>query len=77
MQIKKLIVIAMLAVVPSIASAKRCKKGQPCGNSCISWSKTCHIPTYREADGNTTRTPPSKDAKPIDQKAERKPEKGK
>lgn len=21
---------------------KRCSKGQPCGNSCISWSKTCH-----------------------------------
>lgn len=21
---------------------KRCKHGQPCGNSCISWSRTCH-----------------------------------
>ncbi|WP_432467607.1 hypothetical protein [Agarivorans sp. Z349TD_8] len=25
------------------AFAKVCKKGQPCGNSCISWNKTCRI----------------------------------
>ena len=25
------------------AQAKNCKTGQPCGNSCISWSKTCRI----------------------------------
>lgn len=25
------------------AWAKNCKKGQPCGNSCISWNKTCRI----------------------------------
>jgi hypothetical protein len=25
--------------------AKSCKKDQPCGNSCISWNKTCHIAT--------------------------------
>jgi hypothetical protein len=24
------------------ADAKNCKKGQPCGASCIAWSKTCH-----------------------------------
>ena len=23
--------------------APNCKKGQPCGNSCISWNSTCHI----------------------------------
>jgi hypothetical protein len=23
---------------------KKCKKSQPCGDSCISWSKTCHKP---------------------------------
>ncbi|QSX31092.1 SH3 domain-containing protein [Shewanella cyperi] len=28
------------------AQAKNCKKGQPCGNSCISWKKTCRIGTY-------------------------------
>lgn len=22
-------------------SGPNCKKGQPCGNSCISWNKTC------------------------------------
>lgn len=25
------------------AWAKNCKTGQPCGNSCISWNKTCRI----------------------------------
>lgn len=25
----------------SYGGAKHCKRGQPCGNSCISWSKTC------------------------------------
>jgi hypothetical protein len=25
------------------ASAANCKKGQPCGNSCISWDKVCRI----------------------------------
>ena len=25
------------------SEAKNCRKGQPCGNSCISWKKTCRI----------------------------------
>ena len=25
----------------SYFGSKQCKKGQPCGNSCISWNKTC------------------------------------
>lgn len=34
---------------PSLQPAQRacckvCRKGQPCGNSCISWNKTCHQP---------------------------------
>lgn len=31
-----------LALTPG-AQAKNCKTGQPCGNSCISWSKTCRV----------------------------------
>ena len=27
----------------AIVHAKNCKKSQRCGNSCISWNKTCHI----------------------------------
>lgn len=26
------------------ACCKVCRKGQACGNSCISWDKTCHKP---------------------------------
>lgn len=29
--------------------AKNCKKGQPCGNSCISWKYTCHKNTNKLA----------------------------
>jgi hypothetical protein len=27
------------------SSAPNCKKGQPCGNSCISWDKVCRKPS--------------------------------
>ena len=38
----------LLSIVASIgsAAAKVCTTGQPCGNTCISWSYTCHIGTY-------------------------------
>lgn len=36
---------SILLLIPPVY-AKNCKKGQPCGNSCISWSKTCHKNTY-------------------------------
>jgi len=39
-----LLSLFILLIIP--AHAKNCKKGQPCGNSCISWSKTCRINTY-------------------------------
>lgn len=36
--------VALLAVAPDVAGAqRRCTKGIPCGNSCISASKTCRI----------------------------------
>ncbi|WP_172590715.1 SH3 domain-containing protein [Shewanella xiamenensis] len=38
-----LLLVFVLGHPISIANAKNCKKGQPCGNSCISWSKTCRI----------------------------------
>ncbi|WP_221801879.1 SH3 domain-containing protein [Oceanobacter mangrovi] len=44
------ILIALLAVIavfsPSTSYSKNCKKGIPCGNSCISASKVCRIGTY-------------------------------
>lgn len=38
-----LLLVFVLGHPISIANAKNCKKGQPCGNSCISWNKTCRI----------------------------------
>ena len=32
----------LLILFSSPTFAKHCKKGQPCGNSCISWKYTCH-----------------------------------
>lgn len=38
------LVVAVIAFLsPSTGWARNCKTGQPCGNSCISWSKTCRI----------------------------------
>ncbi|WP_256930947.1 hypothetical protein [Shewanella xiamenensis] len=34
------------------ANAKNCIKGQPCGNSCISWDKVCHINTPKYFGSN-------------------------
>lgn len=43
---KMVIFISIIFLLNIPAYAKNCKKGQPCGNSCISWSKTCHKNTY-------------------------------
>lgn len=40
------------------AEAKDCKNSQPCGNSCISWSKTCHV-----GSGNSKYAPPRPSSK--------------
>ncbi len=42
-----LILTLMFCLLCTFASeAKNCRKGQPCGNSCISWKKTCRIGNY-------------------------------
>ncbi|EGQ9578027.1 SH3 domain-containing protein [Vibrio cholerae] len=46
MIIKKLSIFFICLFVCFGVNAKQCKKGQPCGNSCISWSKTCRINSY-------------------------------
>jgi len=37
------VVVGVMVGVPTLGNAKNCKKGQPCGNSCISWDKTCRV----------------------------------
>jgi deoxyribonuclease I len=39
-----LTVCLALVTISGAAEAANCKKGIPCGNSCISASKVCHIP---------------------------------
>ncbi|MGR2880891.1 hypothetical protein ABMX65_03535 [Vibrio vulnificus] len=46
MKFKTIIILLLGTTVGFTAQAKVCKKGQPCGNSCISWKKTCHKGTY-------------------------------
>lgn len=46
MKTKTIIFLSSIILLIFPAYAKNCKKGQPCGNSCISWSKTCHKNTY-------------------------------
>ncbi len=50
-----ILIITSLFVLPVDLLAKNCKKGQPCGNSCISWSKKCHIGTssYSSSRGSS------------------------
>lgn len=58
---KKLALILVLFLLfPSISNAKNCRKGIPCGNSCISASKTCRIGTYSVAP-----TPKPKKSKSV------------
>lgn len=40
----------------SVAYAKICTKGQPCGNTCISWSYTCHIGTTTSVPAKISQT---------------------
>lgn len=52
----RLALVVMLCIFQlfsaSDALAKNCKKGQPCGGSCISWSKTCRIESYNSTPDN-------------------------
>jgi len=62
-------ILVMLAALP--AEAKNCKKGQPCGNSCISWSKTCHIGTSSpKSSSKSTTTSPDRAAYKYEPQAE-------
>lgn len=53
-----LVVAAALAVIVPIADAqKNCRKGIPCGNSCISPTKTCHINSAPPPAANPSTAP--------------------
>lgn len=46
-------------VVPSESAAKQCRKGQPCGNSCISWNKVCRSGSGSSYSSSYRSTPSS------------------
>jgi micrococcal nuclease len=35
--------LVVVGLSPASASAQRCSKGKPCGNTCIARNKTCHV----------------------------------
>lgn len=54
-----LLTIALLMpVAGQLAAQKVCKKGKPCGNSCIAQSYTCHV-------GEPAETSPQPEAQPL------------
>ena len=56
--LKKIIfVLAICLAFTSFSHAKNCRKGIPCGNSCISANKTCRIGSYAPAPVSTETKP--------------------
>lgn len=58
--IKKIVLVSLFILfASSTANAKNCKKGIPCGNSCISATKTCRIGTYSKPSEPKVKASPS------------------
>lgn len=53
---KRILSLILLAALPGVANARNCTTGQPCGNSCISWSNVCHIGTTGSAPAMSNQT---------------------
>ncbi|APM00233.1 SH3 domain-containing protein [Pseudoalteromonas phage C5a] len=46
MKLNSVLILIFFLLFTFSSEAKNCRKGQPCGNSCISWKKTCRIGSY-------------------------------
>ncbi|HAS6966926.1 TPA: SH3 domain-containing protein [Vibrio parahaemolyticus] len=46
MKVTITLLLVLISMFGFSVEAKVCKKGQPCGNSCISWKKTCRVGSY-------------------------------
>jgi hypothetical protein len=51
----RLLAIALVLIPASLHAQRSCRKGKPCGNTCIAQNRTCHA-----GDGNAS--PPSRQA---------------
>jgi hypothetical protein len=68
--VKRLFVLVGLITFPVVAAAqKQCVQGKPCGRTCISVNKTCHVerPAY---------APPSETTPPAAESARAEPGEG-
>jgi hypothetical protein len=60
------LLLAGLALSPGLAEAqKRCAKGIPCGNTCISASKTCRVGSGSATKAPTSQSTPASKAAPV------------
>ena len=50
MIIARLTLVALMMMAGPLAAQRNCKKGIPCGNSCISAGKVCHVGSSAPAD---------------------------
>lgn len=57
--------LALLLFGQGLAYAKNCKKGKPCGGSCIAVSKTCHAGSGSSSSGRRASPPPSRHDDPA------------
>jgi hypothetical protein len=78
MQVRKRLLAITLALLlmlsSSVALARTCKHGKPCGNSCIAKDKTCHSSVAHNSHGKIER---SKEARLSFQKTHPCPSTGK
>ncbi len=50
--------MALLCALSAPSFSANCKKGKPCGNSCISWDKTCRIGSSYSPPPASSYSPP-------------------
>lgn len=50
----RVLLLGLLVGLATEVTAKNCKKGKPCGNTCIAWNKTCHVGTSSSTSSSST-----------------------
>jgi micrococcal nuclease len=52
------LILFLLVATASNVDAKNCKKGKPCGNSCIAMDKECRLESSSSSSGSSSYSPP-------------------
>ncbi len=58
------VVLTLFAAVPG-ATQPNCKKGKPCGGTCIAQNRTCHIESRPASEPRTSERQPTANAAPV------------